>query len=310
MPKKVVCTIPPRIFLVEKPAGIHSGDVLKHFKYHLPVGFGKIGHLGTLDPFAEGLLLVAVGQAARLNFLFTEGMTKTYEARGIFHFKSSTGDCAGELSEIRQSNVPSIEVIQKKMDSMIGQYWQAPPYYSASKHEGRPLYEYARKGIFIDKPKVARSILEFKALELFGEEEVTFISKVSSGTYIRTLFEDLCGEMNLVGYLKSLKRLEVGSISLENALNRDRWPTRGESFDTLKESFCPSEFFDFPKCFLDSVLEKRVLNGQRIPLVDIEQMPKLTNTNYMWYVGEGDVLRGLAEVVEGIVRPIIIFPKI
>ena len=123
-------------------------------------------------------------------------------------------------------------------------------------------YMNTRKGIFIDKPKVERTIHEFKAAALIGEDQVSFVSKVSSGTYIRTLFEDLCHQMNLVGYLKSLKRLEVGSISLDKALKREKWPRRGETFDTIRESFCPSEFFDFPRLALDSATENRVLNGQ------------------------------------------------
>ena len=116
--------------------------------------------------------------------------------------------------------------------------------------------------------------------------------------------------MNLVGYLKSLKRLEVGSISLDKALKREKWPRRGETFDTIRESFCPSEFFDFPRLALDSATENRVLNGQRIPLLEMSKNLNLPSEKYVWYIGQGEVLRGLAEVVEGIVKPLIIFPKI
>ena len=171
MAKKPICLVPPRIFLVNKPRGLHSGDVLKHFKYNLPLGFGKIGHLGTLDPFAEGLLLIAIGQAARLSFLFEEILSKTYFASGVFNSSSTTGDCDGEITMSEKVKLPSSIEINNICEEFIGDYWQAPPHFSASKHNGKALYKYAREGILISKPPVKRTIYQISNFLLSGSEE-------------------------------------------------------------------------------------------------------------------------------------------
>ena len=222
--QKFECNIPPRIFLVNKPRGIHSGDVLKHFKYHLPRGFGKIGHLGTLDPFAEGLLLVAVGQPLGLAFSFEELLTKSYYAKGIFHWKSSTGDSDGELSSSTNKGLPSFDKILEVCNSILGEYWQSPPHFSAAKHEGKALYKYAREGVLIDKPPVRRVIHDINDFELMNNgAECCFEVEVSSGTYIRTLFEDLCKKLGTVGYLEGLIRTKIGDVELAAALKKKNW---------------------------------------------------------------------------------------
>lgn len=309
MAKKIICHVPPRIFLVYKPRGLHSGDVLKHFKYHLPKGFGKIGHLGTLDPFAEGLLLIAIGQAARLSFLFEDLLTKTYLARGVFNFKSTTGDSDGVITQINAVNQLITAEFLEKSSQLIGEYYQSPPHFSAAKHEGRALYEYARAGILIDKPPVKRVIYRLKDFEFIKNEKCSFTAEVSSGTYIRTLFEDMAKNCNSMGYLEFLKRLKIGAVSCDESLHQDLWPKRDEAFDIIGNSVCPSYFFDFPKIIASPNLLKRIENGQRI-LAEDADIRNIENGTYFWAYSEESQIRGLLYLEEGVLSPRVIFPKI
>ena len=310
MAKTKVCLYPPRVFLVDKPKGMHSGDVLKHFKYHLPRGYGKIGHLGTLDPFAEGLLVIAIGQAARLSFLFEEFLTKTYRARGVFHFKSTTGDSDGEITPFGKIEIPNSVEANSRISSFIGNYWQAPPYYSAAKHEGKALYQYAREGVLIDKEPVLRKIFGIRGFNYIdNNKKCDFEAEVSSGTYIRTLFEDIAEKLGTVGYLEGLRRTSIGDISLDRALNKASWPVRGGDFDIMKSSVCPSIFFQFQKLVADKTLLVRVENGQRIPVSELGS-GNWEEGKYVWIFSDEGMLRGLAFISERVAAPKVIFPKI
>ena len=325
MAKKPICLVPPRIFLVNKPRGLHSGDVLKHFKYNLPLGFGKIGHLGTLDPFAEGLLLIAIGQAARLSFLFEEILSKTYFASGVFNSSSTTGDCDGEITMSEKVKLPSSIEINNICEEFIGDYWQAPPHFSASKHNGKALYKYAREGILISKPPVKRTIYQISNFLLSGSEEsCTFSAEVSSGTYIRTLFEDMAKKMGTVGHLNGLKRTSIGAVSLDLALTKEQWPVRGVSYNMISHSVCPSQFFPFKKLFGSNMLMKRVENGQRISLndfdinnladtsnnIELRDLKRVPEESYIWIFSDQHLLRGLMQLQSGVLAPRVIFPKI
>ena len=311
MAKKVDCRIPPRIFIVNKPRGITSGDVLSHFKYNLPRGYGKIGHFGTLDPFAEGILLIAVGQAARLNFLFSDLLTKTYHANGVFNISSTTGDSEGELSSPENKEIPDIKLLVKTFDSMKGKYLQVPPHYSAVKFEGKALYKYAREGILIDKPPVERFIYQVNDINLLENyKKIEFTVEVSSGTYIRTLFEDFCHRLGLVGHLDYLKRISIGKISHEKALNQGDWPSRGDDFDIIQKSFCPRQFFPFYDWCVDEQTLYRIENGQRILVDQSGIQHDLSQDNFCWVSNDKKELRALCQILDGVISPKIIFPNI
>lgn len=227
---------PPLIFNVYKPKGPTSGEVLNHFKRHLPRGFGKIGHFGTLDPFAQGVFLIAIAGAQRMNDFVHEQCLKTYIARGKIGIQTNTADEQGEvLSQsdpqlVRDLCLQQVKVLEQKFR---GTYWQGPPAFSALKHQGRPLYEYARAGVMIEKPKVERFIHELRILSLDQDKnELCFEVTASSGTYIRTLFEDMMLEFNLCGHLLDLTRTRIGPVSMEDSLHLKDWPSR-ESSDQL-----------------------------------------------------------------------------
>lgn len=225
-----------------KPAGISSFDVIRSIRSQLIRFLGKgkgrrklkIGHFGTLDPFAQGLLLVGSGKAMKLMNLIQEQLPKNYIAVGKIGIKTFTGDCDGdEMSRIKLESAELKNVylaLEEVIDSLKGEYWQRPPYFSAVKHEGRPLYEYAREGIFIEKPAVQRTIYELDLLEnpTANVDEVSFSSKVSNGTYIRTLWQDMLKSIDGQGHLIKLVRNQIGKLSLEDSLTPEEFKARDE----------------------------------------------------------------------------------
>jgi len=248
---------PPLIINVYKPKGIGSGDVVRHFKYNLPSGFGKIGHLGTLDPFAEGVLLIAIAGASRLSNLIHDSFPKAYEAEGLLGKSFDTGDLTGTLLnedfEIESKLVGlDVEALSKVAKTFEGEYLQVPPYYSATKHEGVALYKLARQGNFIKKQPVRRTVNSFEVLSVEGAK-IRFRCEVSSGTYIRVLFEDFAKKLGTLGVLKNLRRTKIGPFSLNNCLEKENWPTRGDDFkarlighqlqEEVNPCFCPGSIF-------------------------------------------------------------------
>lgn len=254
----------PFIFNVYKPKGMGSFDVVRHFKFHLPKGFGKIGHFGTLDPFAEGVLLIAIGNATKLTDLVHE-MPKTYLAEGILGIHSSTGDLSDncEIQEVDASGLKSLSLseLKEKLETVfLGDYEQVPPQFSATKHEGRSLYEWAREGVFIKKDAVKRFIHELEIVA-FDFPRIIFRAKVSSGTYIRTLFEDMAHHLGNVGALKELKREAIGHISCEESFHENDWPTRGEDFDSSALSTSFSSLLPYQNVQVPEGKLNLILNG-------------------------------------------------
>ncbi|CAN0246040.1 unnamed protein product, partial [Chrysoparadoxa australica] len=153
----------PWILPLNKPAGMTSYDCIREVKNPLLDFLGrgkgrrklKIGHFGTLDPFATGVLLVGTGKALKLMAYFQKLLTKTYLAKGTFLFSTDTGDIEGQkLKDSQMVEAPLFSNFQKNAESFIGPYLQKPPYFSAVKHEVRPLYEGVREREFIDKEPI------------------------------------------------------------------------------------------------------------------------------------------------------------
>lgn len=202
---------PAMVFALHKPAGPTSFDVVHQAKRILGKSARKIGHFGTLDPFAEGLILVGTGGATKLADRFHQDFPKTYAATGKLGVQMDTGDNTGDILKTSPIHSTSLEKWQEIANSLVGEYWQAPPAFSATKHEGKALYEYARRGIVIEKDPVRREIYQLKVLSI-ENEFVHFEAQVSSGTYIRTLFEDMAKACDNIGHLIKLKRTQIGDL--------------------------------------------------------------------------------------------------
>lgn len=221
----------------------------------------KAGHIGTLDPFADGLLIVLLGKATKIS-PFLEGMDKTYMATLKLGSKTDSGDLTGNI--IENKDIPSLnkEDIENVFKSFLGKQTQIPPMYSALKVNGKALYKYAREGKEIERKKREITIYELKLLS-YENNEITFISKVSKGTYIRTLGEDIAEKLGTVGHLTKLTRLSIGPYSLEQA-KKTKDVSESDLIPTLK-------MLSFMKSFeVDGKLLKKASNGMhfRLPIED------------------------------------------
>ena len=203
--------------MIDKPAGMSSFGVVARVRRQLSQQVGhkvKVGHTGTLDPFATGLLILLVGKATKRSGEFLK-LDKWYEATIRLGYVSTTGDVEGEISEVSDKGVSAdeIEIVLKKF---TGEILQKVPRYSAVKINGRRAYDLARKGIEVEMPRRKVTIY---ALELVSYKwpELKIKCNVSSGTYIRALGEDIGEELGVGGYLTELRRTRIGDYKIEDA---------------------------------------------------------------------------------------------
>ena len=206
------------VLLVNKEEGLSSFDVVRKIKKALNTK--KVGHCGTLDPLATGLLVVTVGKALKIS-RFLESDEKEYIATIKLGEKTATLDREGEIIE-KKAIVPfSKEDIEKVFNSLIGITKQKPPIYSAVSVNGKRLYEYARENIEVE---IKERDIEIKKLELleFDNDSIRYKVVCSKGTYVRVLCETIANKLNNIGYMTSLIRTRIGKLTLDNAYSLDR----------------------------------------------------------------------------------------
>jgi len=200
--------------VVDKPAGITSHDVVAVLRSTLRIK--KIGHTGTLDPFATGVLPLAIGPSTRLIQFLDEGV-KIYDATISLGRSTDTGDLMGD--ENGTSPVPQLEApsVQRLLDGFCGEQMQTPPAYSAVKVDGKPLYKYAREGKSV---QVAAKKIRIDSVQLLDlrEDEVDIRVQCGRGTYIRVLGEQIAVALGTHGHLCQLRRLSSGPFDLTGAL--------------------------------------------------------------------------------------------
>ena len=204
------------ILLVDKEEGITSYDVIRRIKKEYPKGT-KIGHTGTLDPFASGLLVILIGRAATKLMDRFHNLKKEYIVEAKFGFETDTQDITGEkIFENMKKSRPSLGKIKRIIEKdFLGLISQIPPKYSAKKVKGRKAYELARENIdFKLKPKNIE-IYEFEILE-YKYPDIRFRVVCSTGTYIRTLVKDLARELNTYATATNLRRVRIGTFTVEN----------------------------------------------------------------------------------------------
>jgi tRNA pseudouridine55 synthase len=199
---------------IYKPSGITSYDVIRQIKRIIPRGT-KIGHAGTLDPFAEGVLILMLGKATK-RFDEIQSWSKTYRSVARLGGKSDTLDRTGSISGSVDS-VDSVgkEGVQTAADKYIGEIEQVVPAYAAAKYKGRKLYEYAREGIVIPEKKKLVTVYSIEVLDVSGKE-IEMRVECSSGTYIRQLSNDITRKLGIESYLTNLVRESIGEITMEN----------------------------------------------------------------------------------------------
>lgn len=204
------------ILLIDKPSGLTSRDVVNIVGKSL--GTKKIGHTGTLDPLATGVMVLCVGKYTKLVEMLTS-YNKTYEASIVLGIKTDTLDITGKVLEEKCSNI-SLSDILLALKKFEGVYDQEVPIYSAVKINGKKLYEYARENKTIELPKRSVNISKISLIsDIKYENNKTLFSircNVSKGTYIRSLINDIASSLNTIGVMKELRRIEQGNFNIEN----------------------------------------------------------------------------------------------
>ena len=200
------------VLLLNKPVGITSNAALQKAKWLLNAK--KAGHTGTLDPFADGLLPLCFGEATKFSAYLLEA-DKHYRAVMQLGVTTSTGDPEGEVLSTREVNVSRDDILTV-LPRFMGEIEQIPPMHSALKHQGRPLYEYARAGIEIERPARKVTIRSLELIECTSPRVVLDVQS-TAGTYIRTLAQDIGAALGCGAHLTALKRTAAGGFSLELA---------------------------------------------------------------------------------------------
>ena len=201
------------IINLNKPIGWTSFDVCKKVKNITKEK--KVGHGGTLDPFASGVLVIGTGKdTKKLQYISDE--KKSYDATIFLGEVTNTLDVDGRVIQKRKVPILDKKKITDVLDSFIGNYYQTPPMFSAKKVEGKKLYEYARKNIYVKRDPVMLKIFSI-SLNSFDEKNISFSVECSKGTYVRVLGKDISEKLGTVGYLNSLTRTKVGEHTLNKS---------------------------------------------------------------------------------------------
>jgi tRNA pseudouridine55 synthase len=203
------------ILPVYKPVGLTSFDVIRAFKRGNHPTY-KVGHGGTLDPFAEGVLLLLLGKATKQMCQLTD-LPKTYRATAILGFSTTTLDSTGVVTLNQNVMLPSHELIYSTASEFIGTYEQEIPAYSAAKVNGKPRYVLARKGI-VPSTKTKPVTIHKLTIESVVNSQVTFVAQVSSGTYVRQLSYDIFKRLNIESYLETLTRTMIGDFTIQDCV--------------------------------------------------------------------------------------------
>lgn len=206
------------ILLVDKPEGMTSAAVVRMVKKGL--GVEKVGHLGTLDPFASGLLPICLGEGTKIaQFLMSE--RKAYSGTIRLGIETDTYDGTGTVTRTDTVPVITAATLQGLIQRFSGEYWQTPPMYSALKHRGTPLYKLARRGVEVEREQ-RKVVIDDFALEAVEDSLLRFSLVCSKGTYVRTLAVDVGAALGCGAHLATLRRTGFGPFVLDNAVSLSR----------------------------------------------------------------------------------------
>ncbi len=248
-----------QIIIVNKKAGMTSRDVVNQLNRILNTK--KIGHTGTLDPIAEGVLVVCTGKALKLSELLT-ATYKEYIAEIKLGLQTDTGDKTGQV--IATQAIPQLkkEQIEKILNSFLGVSVQRVPIYSAVKVNGKKLYEYARNNEKVTLPTRKIAITNIKLLD-YKQDIIKFQVTVSKGTYIRSLIQDICAKLQTIGTMNSLVRTKQGNFKIADSYTLNDIEKGEYQFLTIKDILK-----DYPQKNLTDREYQKVKNGALMPNSD------------------------------------------
>ncbi len=219
---KLIITMPDEIMLIDKPKGMTSFDVIRFLRRKLNIK--KMGHAGTLDPLATGLLIIATGAATKKLTELT-GLGKTYIMDILLGVKTDSGDLEGKILEEQPVVNVDLKKVQATLDSMIGEIEILAPIYSAIKLKGKPLYKYARQGEPVEAPMRKMTITKLTLLDHFKHEDKYVLRAemdCAKGTYARSVAEEIGKRLGLPATIKELRRTKIGDFRVEDACLPER----------------------------------------------------------------------------------------
>jgi len=252
------------LLLVDKPQGLTSHDVVEHARR--ATGVKKIGHTGTLDPMATGLLILCCGRAARLQGFLT-GLPKTYEGTITLGRATTTYDAEGDtLSEHAGEFAIAESALEDAAGHFRGEFQQSPPPYSAKKIGGRKFYEMARQGETV--PQLPKSVTVSElTLRPRSDRALDFTLSCSSGTYVRSIAHELGERLGVGAHLSSLRRTRIGDFDLADAIPLSTFESAEEDVRVSSPHAVPLAMipFSFPKMVVASLEAWKIRRGQAIP---------------------------------------------
>ena len=279
------------IIIINKQKNCTSHDIVHKIK---KITKEKVGHTGTLDPMAQGVLPILIGKATQCS-KYLINHDKTYNVELKLGIKTETADSEGKVIEQEEvkENILEEENIKKALESMIGKQEQVPPKYSAIKVNGKKLYEYARKGQEVEiKPRK----IEIYKIELIKinkkDKKIEFNVSCSKGTYIRSLCEDIAEKLGTIGYMSNLIRLQVGEFSIENSITIENIEKSNNPEEAIMKNLITIEqqFHYCENIILNQKQLEQFLNGMKIKQDKKEGIYKIYNENT--FIGLGEIKEG------------------
>ncbi len=271
------------ILIVNKPKEFTSHDVVAKVKR---IYGTKVGHTGTLDPMATGVLPLLLGEGTKLCAYLTDH-SKIYEATIKLGIQTDTADSEGKIIKEKQVNLEKLEKnnVQKVLQSFLGKQMQTPPMYSAIKIKGKKLYEYAREGKQIEIPERKIEIHNIELLNIQKEENsITYRVHCSKGTYIRSLCEDIAKKLETIGYMQELNRIKVGEFDLKQSIALQELEQNKENKEFLESKVITlQEFFkNSPSICLEEKKLTLFLNGVQLTKKEQDGLYQIINEQGKW----------------------------
>jgi tRNA pseudouridine55 synthase len=289
------------VIVIDKPEGWTSHDVVNKVR-HI-VRTKRVGHLGTLDPIATGVLPLVIERATRLAQFYTRS-DKIYQGVVRFGWSTASYDRAGEPTSEKVEVHLTAEVLEAALGAFRGEIAQRPPAVSAKKVEGRRSYELARQNIAVALAPVQIHVFELTLLELSGSSARLRVH-CSGGTYMRSIAHDLGQALGCGAHLTELRRLASGEFEIDRARTLEQLETLAAE-DRLVDAFVPAEQLlpDFPSVFVDELTEAQVRNGRNFPASPFRAGPP---TRYVKAVTRSGTLVAIGEaVLPNLYHPVVV----
>ena len=279
------------ILNIYKPPGMTSFDVVSIVRRELKIK--KVGHTGTLDPMASGVLVLCTGKATKIS-QYILGSKKSYIGELTLGYETDTQDLEGKVLKHSKKKVSSKD-ISEVFNSFKGELNQIPPMYSAVRFKGRKLYELAREGKVVERKSRKVTIYNLDILEIDENNKVLFGVECSAGTYIRTLCNDIGYKLGTYGYMSYLTRTSVSNFKIEDSIGLNS--IKGKNKDSIRSLILPIDkgLVNYPNIILEDKYYSKIVNGVMIP---VENLNIDYNYNDILKVYSEENFLGLGKIIK------------